>query len=539
MHIIARRSLILLSVVTLLSPSALSSAAPTPSNTLRSGTEGAKAAMVRIELQAAAEIAHIDHTTGEVEIARSRSTVPLGYATGVLTSADGIVATTWGDLTIDEGAVAVYAANELFANVIKVPVVGNEGDPARRGSTPDPYWKPHLQHCYDQVTHCVLFRVPQYHVRTYTSEPGGVMAELLNTPSQPQDVALLRISGGGGAPTAPLASADATPGADTALFGFKERPTSQAGPIEIPVTVDAAAGRINSQEDLIAPLNAGLAGGPVVDRATGQVLGLTGAPQQDGSAALVPAAAIQAAMTQAGVEASSSKFDAVFRRGVDHLASGNPGGSAESALEESLTYYDSALATSHLEQARALGRGQATNDPATVDTDEEGSLWAMLLPILAGILLVAGIIVVIALRRRGVTTPANGGIPSPGTTQPPPARAASVIPADQARAHNQRSARATAPGAVPQQAVRQQADRERTEAAIPQSPAPWQSPTPAVPAPPTRDAKANPSMRGDETRTAGWLAPRAADTPPVFCTQCGRSVVPGGRFCAGCGHPVG
>lgn len=510
------------------------SPAPSSAEALHSGTEGAKAALVRIELRAVAEIAHIDHGTGEVEIDRGRSTVPLGSATGVLISADGIVATTWDELAVDKDAVAVYAANELFADVIGVPVVGNDGDPARHGSTPDAYWGPHLQHCYHQVTHCVLFHVPQFHVRTYTSEPGGVMAELINRPSEPHDVALLRISGGGGAPTAELAPPDAELVAGTVMLGLLERPTPESGPVEIPTTVDAAAGRIGSTADLAAALDAGASGGPVLDPATGDVVGLAGPRQPDGSVTLVPVGAIRAAMTEAGLDASSSKFDAVFRRGVDHLESGNPGGSAESALEESLTYYDSALATSHLDRARALSAGETAGNPAEAASDtrtDDGPLPAAFLPVLVGALLLAGVVGAVVLRRRGTSAVPVAGRPvSSSATAAPMSRTGAA------------GGRTTAAPGGPKGAADDRRGSDGTEGAGHRRSAPRQPRASAAPtgAAPGVRSGASPVPEGDETRAAGALAPRNADgSVPAFCTQCGRSLPSGARFCAGCGRPVG
>ena len=267
----ASRSLPILGIVAALAATAATSSPP--AEDLRSGEEGSKAALVRIELSAVAEIAHIDHSTGEVQIARGRSTVPLGTGTGVLTSADGVVATTWDNLDVDQDAVAVYAANELFTKVIGVPVVGNDGDPARRGTTPDAHWGPHLQHCYQQVTHCILFVAPQYRVLTYTAEPGGSRAELLNAPSAPTDVALLRITGGGGAPTARLAATEADPASDHVLVGFAGPPGKEQPPRVLPVTADGATKQITAKEDLAGPLREGLSGGPVLDRASGDVVG--------------------------------------------------------------------------------------------------------------------------------------------------------------------------------------------------------------------------------------------------------------------------
>jgi hypothetical protein len=520
---------------------------------------------------------------------------------------------------VDEDAVAVYAGNELFATEMRVPILGNDGDPARRGYTPDSYWAPHLQHCYDQVTHCILFHVPQYHVRTYTAESGGVNAELLNAPSESSDVALLRISGGGGAPTAQLAASDAAPGADTALLGFTDRPTTEVGPDEIPVSVDTAAGRIESTDELAPPLDAGVSGGPVVDRTTGQVTGLAGPLEEDGSATFVPSADIQAAMETAGVEASSSKFDAVFRRGIDHLSGSNPGGSV-SALEEALTYYDSALAQRHLDQARAMGGGQAADDPAggVADTDPQNSWPAAFLPVLAGILLLAGIIVAIVMRRRGRSgsgpaggpgasaggerrggsgsgpaggpgasaggerrggprsRSAPGGGPSvsaggnrPGGSGPGPAggpgasaagdrrssaaavAASSVVqaPKGQPRGTGAMPARSTAAGTEREQTGgRAPRSRERSESTTGTRSAehhvPGGSRSPAAgaepPSAPDAHVQATPDSNGYEAHAAGHVPHRAADGfTPAFCTQCGRSLSQGARFCAQCGHPVG
>ncbi|WP_255771731.1 zinc ribbon domain-containing protein [Pseudarthrobacter sulfonivorans] len=462
---------------------------PSPTVALNSGTEGAKAALVRIELFALSEIAHVDASSGVADIRRGTSEVPLGSGTGVLVSADGIVATTWANLAVDEGTVAVNSANDLFNNVIRVPIVGNDGNPQRRGTTPDEYWAPHLQHCYNLVAHCVLFKVPQYRIRTYTAEPTSVVAELLNKPSNPQDVALLQITGGGGAPTASLAPPDAVPGPKSFLLGFVGQPTTAAGPAQIPVTVDAAAGRIASQQDLGALLGSGISGGPVIDGATGQVLGLAGPPQADGRAILQPAAAIQAAMAAAKVEATRSKFDVVFRSGVDHLAAGNQGGSAVSAFEEALTYYDSALATSHLAEAKAMGSqqpaGQPTADASGADTS--APIPTVLLASLAGVLLLGGIVLALTMRRRRPAT-------VPGTPR-----------AERTGGRHGSLTSMTAPA-----------------------------------------GHVSGPVDADETRAAGPFGARAAQPPTdaggqsrASCPHCGEPVQPGARFCPGCGQPVG
>src|SRR3954447_10988914 len=81
---------------------------------LISGVEGSKAALVRIEVTAEAEIAHIELSTGEVKVARGRDTGPIRTATGVFVSCDGIIATAGHALTVTDDEVVVYAANRLF-----------------------------------------------------------------------------------------------------------------------------------------------------------------------------------------------------------------------------------------------------------------------------------------------------------------------------------------------------------------------------------------------------------------------------------------
>lgn len=504
--------------ITSLTAAASPTPSPSPAPSLNSGTEGAKAALVRIELVALSEIAHVNSSSGRAEIARGRSEVPLGASTGVLVSADGIIATTWENLALDEGAVAVQSANDLFSNVIRVPIVGNDGNPLRRGTTPDQFWAPHLQHCYDLVDHCILFKVPQYRIRTYTSEPGSVWAELLNRPSAPHDVALLQITGGGGAPTAALAPPDAVPGEGNMMLGFANRPP--ADPAELPVTVDIAAGRIGSEHALGALLNAGASGGPVIDKATGQILGLAGPLQPDGQAVLTPVTAIQSAMADAGVEPSLSKFDVVFRRGIDNLAAGNQGGSAVSALEESLTYYDSALAANHLEDARATGTQNAAGQSAAgaSSSDSATSFPTALLATLAGIILLGGILAVVTSRRRKAAMVSTSHMSSldggarhgSGTNMTAPGGHAAHPPGEKGQA----AGNPPPPGS----------DRQQ-----------------AHPPGNGRDASAF-----DLTRAAGPFALRAAHQPQeaggqpnASCPHCGDPVHPGARFCTGCGQPLG
>ena len=327
--------------------------APPPSPIAAGGVEGTKAALVRVEASAIVEIVHVNHSTGDVVLSRGRYTVPIGAGTGVLLSSDGVIATAGQIVSVDENKVAIYAANQLFANELKAQLVGNSGDPALAANATDPELDEHLHHCYQQVQHCVLFIVPQYQVFPYTSPESSARAELVNQPAGPADTALLRIAGGGGTPTALLKDPNTPPATATSLMGFAEKPKPDQPAATVPVSVDAASGHLGPA-DLNAQLLGGLSGGPVVDDASGNVLGLA-TVGADGSPGLIPATALREALSGAGVQPSGSPFDALFRRGVDHLVHGGMGGSATSAFSESLEYYNSALAAQYLQRAQAQG----------------------------------------------------------------------------------------------------------------------------------------------------------------------------------------
>lgn len=472
---------------------------------LVSGVEGSKAALVRIEVSATAEIAHVDHTTGEVEVKRGRYTVPIRTATGVFVSSDGIITTAGETLTVTEDEVVVYAANMLFQEQMGTALVGNDGDPARRAQAADAYWAPHLQHCYDHVEHCVLFFVEQYEVFPYMQEAAGTPADVLRRPEGPADAGLLRISGGGGTPTAQLAAPDHQPDEHGVLLGFTEPPAAGVTPTEAIVHADAAGAL--TTEGALGPPDSGLAGGPVVDPDSGEVVGL--ATVVDGAERLIPAGTLHEALEAAGVQATGSEFDAVFRRGVDHLAGGDAGASAASSFRESLTYYDSALAARYLEEAEAAGASDG--ESGTPAGDDDGGLlggagiW-VLVGVLALLVLLASALV---LRRRRASAggpahrPPREKAPLAATTASPrpekDARPAATVGAPPAGHPVPAAPRAGAPG---------DADESRERTRLRQSPAIVKDPVP-----PARPARS-------------------------FCQECGGALGDRARFCASCGSPV-
>ncbi|WP_091215979.1 zinc ribbon domain-containing protein [Geodermatophilus siccatus] len=472
-----------------------------------SGVEGSRAAVVRIEVSATAEIAHIDHSTGDVNVIRGRYEVPIRSASGVFTSSDGVIATTGQALTVTEDDVVVFAANRLFQEEMGTALVGNDGDLARRAEAVDQYWAPHLHHCYDQVEHCVLFFVPQYTVFPHTREPTSTPADLLPVPDGPADVGLLRISGGGGTPTAELAPPDQQLLEQGLLTGFTAPPAAELPPGEMAVAVDPGTAALSSDADVAAALAGGMTGGPVLDPATGEVTGL--AATVGGTPTVVPVQRLHEALAAAGTPPAGSEFDAVFRRGVDHLTAGNANASAASAFEESLTYYDSALAAQHLQRAQDTAGAEGAEDATAAGDEGSGGFGTLGLWIGAVGLVLLLLGLAFLLRRRGRrpghrrprgTRPGTGGVPTPA-------------------------------------ALAETAVAERPEPAP--VPATRGASAPTAPQPGARSAPA-PTYERTQLKQA---PAREQSVPPArsaaaFCSDCGDPLRERARFCAACGSPV-
>ncbi|SNS35193.1 hypothetical protein SAMN06893096_103340 [Geodermatophilus pulveris] len=489
---------------------------PAAAEGVRSGVEGSKAALVRIEVWANAEIAHIDHTTGEVNVVRGRYEVPIRTATGVFTSSEGVIATTGQALAVTEDDVVVHAANRLFQEEMGTALLGNDGDLSRRAEAADAYWDPHLNHCYDQVEHCVLFFVPRFTVFPYTQDAAGTPADPLPLPGGPADVGLLRIGGGGGTPTAELAPPGQPVPAEALLAGFTGTPAPDRPPAEVPVAVDAAAGVLTSSDELSPALTAGMAGAPVLDPATGQVTGL--ATTAAGVAALVPAQALHEALQVAGTPPAGSEFDAVFRRGIDHLGAGRSSGAAVSSLREALTYYDSALAARYLQQAEQGGGGGTP--AAATDGDDGGGLPGGLgVWVTAAVLALLAVGLAVLARRRRAGPGGDDGPPAAPATGPGPGRdATTVAPRGGPAAGPPAEAPAPQPRPVPGRAA-PDASAERTR---------LREPLPEDPRAERTRLRQPPALVEDVPRRAA-----------AFCADCGTPLRERARFCGACGSAVG
>ncbi|MGY1667653.1 hypothetical protein [Geodermatophilus sp. SYSU D00696] len=337
---------------------------------------GARAALVRIDVIADVTIAHVNHSTGDVVIHQGTYEVHQATATGVLVTGDGVIATLYRLLREDLDAVTVPAANRLFVEQIGAQLVdGNDTtDPTH---ATDPAIDEHLQHCYRRVEHCIVVPNERYEVVLLSAgEQEPVPATLVNEPSGPTDVALLRI-GAGGLPTASLSPTPEP--VDDAMVAGLEWEVSQSAPstrrlrpADEPVRLDGS--RLTGGPTLTSSLAGGLNGGPVIDRATGGVLAVADCDPSFVVSA-VGAASIQSALVGAGITPARSGFDIAFADGLAQLNRGEYAIAAE-RLRTATTYFDSALARDYLTvaQDRAAAQEDAAGNAAP---DDRGIAWWM------------------------------------------------------------------------------------------------------------------------------------------------------------------
>jgi hypothetical protein len=366
-------ALVLLAFIALI-PTARAAPAGGEPVTVDTELVGAQAALVRINVVADVTIAHVNHSTGDVVIHQGTYEVRQAEATGVLVTGDGVVATLYRLLREDLDTVTVPAANRLFVEQIGAQLVDGNDTTGPTHAT-DPAIDEHLQHCYRRVEHCIVVPNERYEVVLLSAgaeEP--VPATLVNEPSGPTDVALLRI-GAGGLPTASL-SPTQEPVDDAAVAGLEWEGSQSAPaarslqPAAEPVRLDGS--RLTGGPTLTSSLAGGLNGGPVIDRATGGVLALADCDPSFVVSA-VGAASIQAALVGAGITPARSGFDIAFADGLAQLNRGEYAVAAE-RLQTATTYFDSALARDYLTVAQERA---APDDPVGPPSDDGGIPWWM------------------------------------------------------------------------------------------------------------------------------------------------------------------
>lgn len=395
------------------------------------GRVGLEAALVRIEVEADVTIAHVNHSTGAVVIAQGTYPVDQAQVTGVLVSGDGVVATLYRRLQEELDTVTVPAANRLFVEELDAELVDGNGTTERTHAT-DPALDEHLQHCYRRVDHCIVVS----HERFAVSLPGAdeteaVAATLVNQPTGPTDVALLRI-GAGSLPTAGLSPAQ-EPVDDAVVTGLAWQvaaadPTRRTlQPSAHDVRLDGT--RLTATYDLQNVLAGGLNGGPVIDRRTGGVLALADCDPATGAIAAVGTASIRAALDRTGIETVRSGFDTALTDGLTLINQEEYAAAAEHLLEAT-THFDSPVARQYLAMARELAAAQqGPDDPVLQDGEIPWWMWASVaLLVLAALL--AGL--VIGRRRPRPAGPDDGPAPPPATGEAPVADRAGATsgPAD-------------------------------------------------------------------------------------------------------------
>ncbi|MGY1707518.1 hypothetical protein ACI79C_23390 [Geodermatophilus sp. SYSU D00697] len=411
-----------------LTPAAQASPAGNEPATVDTELVGTQAALVRVNVVADVTIAHVNHSTGDVVIHQGTYEVRQAEATGVLVTGDGVIATLYRLLREDLDTVTVPAANRLFVEQIGAQLVDGNDTTGPTHAT-DPAIDEHLQHCYRRVEHCIVVPHERYEVVLLSADSQDpVPATLVNQPSGPTDVALLRI-GAGGLPTAGLSPTQEP--VDEAMVAGLEWEVSQSAPstrslqpADEPVRLDGS--RLTGGPTLTTSLAGGLNGGPVIDRATGGVLALADCDPSFVVSA-VGAASIQAALVGAGITPARSGFDIAFADGLAQLNRAEYAVAAE-RLQTATTYFDSALARDYLTLARdrAAAEEEATSNPVPGDGGIAWWMWGMVALLVLGAL-VTGLLIG---RRRppagsdarpappqgthsaGDTDPAVGGTPS-------------------------------------------------------------------------------------------------------------------------------
>ncbi|MCW2914624.1 MAG: hypothetical protein JWN52_2692, partial [Actinomycetia bacterium] len=226
-------------------------------------------AAVRIEVTAQVDITLV----GDRRYSRSYA-VPLGAGSGFTVAPDGVVATATQVVRPDSDP-RVYAANRIVAEVYGATI---PADFARHVDD-------RLQSCYPSqrvASTCVTQVTQTITVFPYLdpTSAAGLTAKILKMGSTPAAPTILKITKGAEAetlPTVPLAAA--VPGGleSVDVVGFSGRPGNTQAPVVETAHFDPPGTRTFKRSEagkLTALLGQGGAGGPVIDDAKSEVIGL-------------------------------------------------------------------------------------------------------------------------------------------------------------------------------------------------------------------------------------------------------------------------
>jgi hypothetical protein len=505
---------IALALLGLTVPPAFGHTHPTP-------VERTEPAVVRVETSVQVDISLMEHDRHgkHIGLYQKRYEPVLNAGSGFAVDPSGVIVAAGGVITADTRQAEIYAVNHIFndryRNRAPLPADPKTTTTIRNDDPDDPL-NSRLQRCYrantaDTTGGCVIATSRVIRVYPYVSSQaryGNLTASVLypaNGEAGDSPVSVLKV-GASSMPTVNLGTSTAGT-ADFAALGFTEipkEPPSDKGPM-----VNANGHLIGSgpeiekdkfQPKLATAVAAGIWGGPVVGK-TGVTTGFLQVrpPGPDGKQVpyMTDVGAIRKALAAARVEAHQGPTDAVFEAAM-HNYKNHAYAAAIPSLEETLKLYPGhALAAQYLKTAKdrqgtaedTTGRG---SDVKGISVETGGmSLWTI--AVIVGLLLVASLVALGAVRRGTLRPPAlrRGGDDAAtrsgeAPARPPPAR---------------REARTT-----------------------PREPVDW----------PRAEAQATPAPGRAPVATARRPAPAAEEVG--FCTECGRPVEREHKFCGYCGH---
>ncbi|HYT26965.1 MAG TPA: trypsin-like peptidase domain-containing protein [Actinomycetota bacterium] len=468
----------------------------------------AEPAIVYVQTSVLTKVSVVERSAGSSVTTPDQQTFSLGGGSGFVVNPDGTVVTV--GRAIGNGGADVDTAVGDFEKqygALKVPP-----DFVRTGFQDALGPTPHLRHgCFvTDASHsaCVDFASPVVHVFPYVSNPSrdGLKATVLEPGPGGGDVAVLKVESRDGMPTVNLASSSATAVPFTVL-GFTRPVTGQDRPATVvghfktgpgSRTIDPKQTKVG---DLLARLGDGLAGGPLVND-EGRVIAIASRAGDQVDFKFVEA--IRDRLGAAGVQPAQGPVDTTFAEAKGYFDAQHytP---AVTRLQEVLRLYPQhALAKSLLTVAVAKAGGPEDLHLREMQTMAAGGgrsprFW---LAVAAGALLLVGLVLAVVFRNRL------------RRRKPPaaPGRAAGRAPA----------AASKSVGAFPasKSAPQPQAGR----AGPPADGVVTGTPVPAG------------------SRSQGQMQVRMArdlsGAKPGFCTQCGKPLAAGHRFCGFCGTRV-
>lgn len=489
------------------------SAAPASAHKHPTPVELDSPAVVFVQTSAKVDISLIDHNrfTGEVHLFQRTYSPVLATGSGFAVDPSGTIVTAGGVVTPDLSRATVFAVNQIFheryGDAVPLPK-----DPFTKQTVADLPGDPvneRLQQCYEPNTTdptggCVVAVAREVRVFPFVTsqEKYGTLAAdvLAPAPGRTGDVAVLRV-GASSMPTVDLAQ-NMNGAVALAALGFTGIPSQQSPLVEkFAHFTKAGSGEVSTTGEnagpkgffaqLVAGLNAGMVGGPVIAE-KGQVVGLLPAPQPNTPLKIVDAAAIRATLSGLSPKVTPERgpADSAYENALHSFKNHEFAGSIPS-LRKTLESYPG-----HFLAARDLAVAQDKADTAedvtgtgetggTLQQPGGGMAWWMIAVIVAVVVLLAAGAALLIRRGRG-----RGGSP------------------------------ATANGGP---------NRPHQHSAV-RPPEPRKSPVPV----PSRSA----TGVGERGTAAPAAQPSAAGNPG-FCTNCGARLALNQRFCGWCGHHVG